>query len=416
MSVSVDLGPRSKKLLNKFNLLCPSDSQSWDISAPIPLKVIVAWLQKEMEYPSSINTKKKKDIDFTLANLQNELMRDIVLELSPEQNNISPIVKKTSRANKAKFIMLAVAGTLLAACEGFDSITTMLSVFSLPASVILMVGFVFSALSVVVFYGFDLVQVSQNLGIALKDAPKLLDVYLLQMEEIKAIRKKIGRMIISPELSNEDEDLSELLVTLEMLEFRLAKLVEDSKFFKNAVQSPKMILAKNIFAGVAGLLFFGGGFFAGQSVALFMLSLVLTGMTVTSIPVIALSVVVGLAAFSLYWYIERVGLKALISGWFGLDEEKIKDLPDEELLNVQCEKISVIKNYISKIMDKNKKHEVEQTKEQSSGDLSSRNKPSQAIKIRVSTNKQGLLYPKPVNQDHKNNVGDAAYSGHAYSC
>ncbi len=110
-----------------------------------------------------------------------------------------------------------------------------------------------------------------------------------------------------------------------------------------------------------------------------------------------------------------MGLKALISGWFGLDEEKIKELPDEELLNVQCKKIVVLKNYISKKMDKNKP-EVEQTKEQSSGDLSSRNVPSQAIEISVSKNNQGFLYSKPVNQDHKNNAGNVAYSGHAYSC
>lgn len=92
---------------------------------------------------------------------------------------------------KMKFVLLTMAGILVAACQGFDGIVTMLSVVSLPSSIILGIGFAFSFLSVIVFCGFDLVKVSNALGIKLSDAYKLLDAYLLQLQMIKSIRKKI---------------------------------------------------------------------------------------------------------------------------------------------------------------------------------------------------------------------------------
>lgn len=125
-----------------------------------------------------------------------ELLRDLSTSLNGSDEEIKPVEKEPPVSNKLKFWLLAIAGTLLAACEGFDSITTMMAVLPFPAWVVLCAGILFSALSVVVFYGFDLVQVSQNLEIKLTDTPKLLDLYLLQMEEIKAIRKKLTIILL----------------------------------------------------------------------------------------------------------------------------------------------------------------------------------------------------------------------------
>ncbi len=72
-----------------------------------------------------------------------------------------------------QFTLLAAAGTLLAACEGFDGITTILSACMFPPYMVFMAGLAFAALSVVVFYGFNLVQVSKNLGVTLKENPKI---------------------------------------------------------------------------------------------------------------------------------------------------------------------------------------------------------------------------------------------------
>lgn len=152
------------------------------------------------------------------------------------------------------------------------------------------------------------------------------------------------------------EELNELHLTLVMLQDRVKSLVKAGEKFDLALNSPKMDVAKTIVSGVSGILFFGGGFFAGQSVATFMLALVMTSVTPTFWPVLLFSVIVGLAAFSLYWYVQRVGVNKLVSEWFGLDEDKIEKLcgkskMDKELkkLNNLDEKVMTTSDLLSKV-------------------------------------------------------------------
>lgn len=152
------------------------------------------------------------------------------------------------------------------------------------------------------------------------------------------------------------DELNELHLILVMLQDRVNSLVKAGKKFDLALNSPKMDIAKTIVSGVSGILFFGGGFFAGQSVATFMLALVMTSVTPTFWPVLLFSVIVGLAAFSLYWYVQRVGVNKLVSEWFGLDEDKIEKLcgkskMDKELkkLNNLDEKVMTTSDLLSKV-------------------------------------------------------------------
>ena len=286
--------------------------------------------------------KSSKEFEFLLAFLRAELLHDLLLSLDPslkDQKN----EKKKSKSAHFKFYLLALAGTILAACEGFDSISTLLGVFSLPSIVTLIAGLAFAGLSVMVFYGFNLVQVANNLDVKLVEAPKLLDLYLQQFNEIKSLRKQINTYKLA---KCSLEELKDFELLLGMLEYRLLALNASCKQFKEAVNSPKINFAKNLFGGVAGLLFFGSGFFAGQSVGAFLLGLVMVSATPTFLPVVLFSVLVGLAAFSLYWYVEKVGLQQLISGWFGLDEEKIEKLCGQGELEKQAEKLNNLKEKI----------------------------------------------------------------------
>ena len=186
----VILSNRSQELIAEYLSLCqPHSSRLAYFHSPIDYTQLISWLQEEVTQTSYAPGRSKKKIEFILASLRAELLRDLLASMGGEllDNNTE---ENTSWTARIKFGLLALAGTLLAGCEGFDSITTMLSVLSLPSMVILIAGLGFSILSIVVFYGFDLVQVSKNLGVTLSDAPKLLDVYLLQMKEIKSIRKK----------------------------------------------------------------------------------------------------------------------------------------------------------------------------------------------------------------------------------
>lgn len=131
-----------------------------------------------------------------------------------------------------------------------------------------------------------------------------------------------------------------------MLQKRFTLLTKASNQFGMALESENMKMAKTLISGVSGILFFGGGFFAGQSVALFVSGLLVNSLTPAFWPVILFSVIVGLAAFSIYWYVERPGLDKLVSSWFGLNEENIQKLCDKISINKEIHKLESLKRKI----------------------------------------------------------------------
>lgn len=333
--MDVTLSPRTLVLIDQYYELDSSKSLVISVRAhnAADQKEIIDWLNIEKRH-TDLDEKIKRKIEFVLASLHASLLHDLLTSMS--HGAPSTEAQPVSRWAKLKFFLLAAAGTLFAVCEGFDSITTMLGIFSLPAFATLLAGLVFSVFSVMVFYGFNLVQISKNLGVTLTDTPKLLDVYHTELQEIKALRMKISKMKHTQLSSNELQALNDQVV---MLGNRVTALSNSSKQFDLALNSKKMKAAKAAFVGLAGILFFGGGFFAGQSVAVFLLGMVVAGAGATFWPVTLFSIVVGLAAFSLYWYVERIGLEQLISGWFGLDEEKIQALCANEHVKEELDEL-----------------------------------------------------------------------------
>ena len=308
-------------------------------SSSVDIAEVIAWLVDEITIPNHINKKFRKNTEFILAALRAELLSDLLQSLDNTMLRYSKPEKQNSWWNQTKFLLLAVAGTLLAACEGFDGITSMMSVLSFSSLIILITGIVFSILSIFVFYGYDLMQVSKNLEITLSDAPKLLDIYLSQMEKIKAIRKTITSYSLA---SLSAQQLTEFNALLAMMQVHFKRLIQASKKFDSALNSLSIKIAKIAFSGISGLLFFGGGFFAGQSVAMFIIGLFITSVSPTFWPVVLFSVLVGLAAFSLYWYVERIGVQQLVSDWFGLNEEKIEKLCNKEYLDKEEHKLAIL--------------------------------------------------------------------------
>lgn len=352
MAKSVQLSEKTQVLIEHFNNLAGFNNDLYPLVPVIDAEVLVAWLSNSVLIPAHVTAKTKKELEFTLVSLRVELFRDLLLSMGIKHEILSKQEKAASQLARLKFYFLAISGALFAACEGFDSITTLLSVFSLPALVTLLAGFAFSILSVAVFAGFNLVQVSKNLDIKLTDAPKLLDLYVLQMVEIKSIRKKIASYNLAT-LSR--SDLEHLSCIVLMLQKRLASLGESCQQFAVALNSSKVGVAKAIFGGLSGILFFGSGFFAGQSVAVFLLSLAIAGgVSASFAPVVLFSLAVGFAAFSVYWYVEKVGLQQLISGWFGLDEDKIAGLCEQEQLNMQAQKLNVLQEQVDSMIEKNR--------------------------------------------------------------
>ncbi|CAM2753231.1 hypothetical protein [Legionella worsleiensis] len=354
MRWQVELSDRSQQLIKKLADLRLLEAIIPGHSAPsLDASQLVLWLADDIDAPDSLPKYSKKQFHYTLALLRAELLSDLLAAMPHPDVRIEKKESSTSVTNQNKLILLAIAGTLLAACEGFDSIISLLSALSIPALVTLVFGVFFSILSVVVFYGFDLVQVVQNLGFKFRDTPKLSDIYLAQINEIKAIRRKINAMDLTKKTLSELEIYGQIIF---MLQKRLNWSVQASKQFEKALYSEKIIIVETIVSWVAGIMFFGGGYFAGQSVAIFVLELFMAVVSPTFLPVVLFSLGIGLAAFCIYWNVERAGIKQLITSWFGLDEENIEKLCDsanmanqEQKLEHLLERVSSTKELINEI-------------------------------------------------------------------
>lgn len=251
---------------------------------------------------------------------------------------------------KCLFILLATAGTLLALCDGFDGMASVLSLFiGIPIWLIFLAGTAFSLLSLTVFYGFDLDQISQNLGVGWSQSRKILDVFIEQIEAIKLIRKLISKNYkahiqnLMHENKNYHDDLDKFEKILSVLIIRHDALIDVRKMYLHDQKQMYLNVVKFGVAIIAGLLFFSYGFFSGQSLALAILGLFMTSVSLTFWPLIVISVAMGLASVSLYWFVERPGLQNLVSSWLGFDEEKIMRLTDEMIVTKEKNKMTHLK-------------------------------------------------------------------------
>lgn len=344
MNILISL--RSQKLIRKYWLASGAEVDELpSITSSIDLITLINWLNKGQLNHFNKSKAEQQKIEFIMVSLRNELLRDLFAAMKGDDIKLPKEDKDESVTDKIKFALLTAAGILVAACQGFDGIVTMLSIFELSPSVILAAGFLFSFLSVIVFCGFDLVKVSNALGVKLSEAYKLLDAYLWQLQMIKSIRKKVERYDFSDsEMS--PSDLQQLKKIISMLQTRFQSLTEASKQFEQALHSDDMQMAKTLISGASAVLFLGGGFFAGQSVALFISSLFVSSIISTFWPVFIFSTLVGIAALSLYWYVERPGLNKLISSWFGLNEENVHKLCDKDLIIKETKKLANLESKI----------------------------------------------------------------------
>lgn len=385
--INIKLSLRSQQLIKQY---CFAGQLPKKIKPRLNLALLLSWLNDEL----ILGKVKPQTLDLTLISLQAELLHDLFIAL--DKNGV---VKKDkdeilSRLSNKQFLFLTGAGILVAACQGFDGIVTMLSVFTLPSAIIIGVGLIFSLVSIAVFCGFDLVKATQIIGVKPSETYQLLDLYLQQLNLIKVIRKKIDTYCLT-ELS--PKDLKQLELILCMLQKRFSSLVQAGQQFELALNSKGMFLAKTLISAMSAILFFGGGFFAGQSVALFISGLMVNTALAAFAPVTFFSTLVGFAALSIYWYVERPELNKLVSNWFGLNEDGVAKLSDKELIAKEEIKINTLKEKInSAIRLTNKVHQEEQDGGTNSFPVSSRKKTTQTTSSKISTNFHSFLKSSPI--------------------
>ena len=285
----------------------------------------------------------------TGTSFQRELSREALLDemqriFFPNESDIIETDTKKSKLGWLKWMLLAAAGTIYAACDGFDGITTILALFpTIPLSFILAAGFAFAFLSVLVFYGFYLVDLSSKSDVKASEQAQLID---LRLAQAKHMARLVMVCQMKLQMCRDLEELRALSTMVVMLENLYTGLQDARDHYESQLQNPYLRMTKTITAIFLGILFFGYGFFGGQSLALTMLGLVVLSPTAAFWPVMAISVAVGLAALSVYWLVERPGLEKLVSQFFGLDENKIEQLPDKTCVEQQKKTLIEIKNAI----------------------------------------------------------------------
>lgn len=240
------------------------------------------------------------------------------------------IVQKATWHTKLKLALLMVAGTLYFGCEGFDGAMAVLGIFSLPTVLLFAGGIAFSLLYILVFYSFELVEVSSNLGIEKEEASDLIHLCLQELRLLKNARDKIffGYQDAS------QEALQELRALCKLVEQRYYALALLQTKLTTALDNPLLQNANLVLSVITGLLFFSGGFFAGQTVAMVLAATILGPGAVISTtfwPVLVTSLVIGMAATSIYWFVERPSIEVYVSQKFGLDSDLIEAFSEKDL-------------------------------------------------------------------------------------
>ena len=299
----------------------------------IELKEVVTWLKNTISLEG--------EAQFLLDSFRASLLRDLYHSL-PKNADFNDDIEQP--ANNTLFEFLTVAGTIVAICSGFDGIASILGLFQfIPATLIFFAGIIFAALSVIVFWGFDLVTIAQNLGVDM-DVPHAIDVFLDQVAQIEKIRALISSCC--SEQSYEQDHIM-LKQISEMLTLRYNELDDERNAYKKDLDAPYLKTAKSLTSAIAGVLFFGSGFFSGQAVFSAIASIFTTSALFW--PTIVASFIVGIAAFSVYWFIERPGLETLVSRWLDIDEGKINALVADQVVREQKRELKQLAKQVEQL-------------------------------------------------------------------
>lgn len=270
-------------------------------------------LEKEI---SALSMTDGNDNPLSLASHRVEALRALYRRLKPKEEE----KKEPPRTwpKKIKFFLVVLLGIIVIACEGFDGIASLLSVFAFSTLTISIAGLAFALLTVGVFCLMELGNIASDLGVSFSQSKPLLDCYLEQVEIIKKIRVVLDSISFDKTIP-----IKQKLAIIDAL----IKVNTELEAPRKKMQENRQILlgiAKAIATLIAGVLSFAGGFFTGQAVATTVAAFFFPTATVLFWPVLIAGAAVGLTALVFYWAVERPALQAMISRWAGRDPEKVE--------------------------------------------------------------------------------------------
>jgi hypothetical protein len=293
---------------------------------------VLTWETLKLNLKMSNEPRKHQKLVISLIHDLHETMVQELIENNKNTDNASSLETylaelqspkpKASKKKYLLFSLLTAAGFLFAACEGIDGIIAVLGLVSAPLLVLIVAGALFAFLSVVVFIAFNFKQMSDNLGLDLFQSASLLDEHVETIKELNLLREFINKEKNSAKMDKDRlEFYKDVLSHVQALKGQSLIIIKAGIDAKSP--SWFLIAFKYALSATVGILFFGSGFFAGQTVALLLLGLCVASVTPAFLPVMLFSVVVGLSSLAVYWFVERKGLDKLIDNIQDRDEEKL---------------------------------------------------------------------------------------------
>ena len=294
-----------------------------DVSAnnTINREILVAWLSQKI----TLNTSYKKKYSYYLDSLHASLLNDLNMTfLTQDQQGKTAPDEKKRWYKSAKFILLMIAGSLIAICEGFDGIASILGlVASVPTLVLFLVGAGFAVLSVMIFCLANLVSISNTMNVSLRQSRHILDVLVENIEQLKLLEISLLKYHAQVTTPDDNQVLQSMAV---MLRIRYDAFVIERENYVNHLKKPAVGVAKKIASFITGAILSAGVFFSCQTISLAIGGLFVASIAATFWPIVLTCALMSLIAFAFFWTTGRHELDDQVAHWMGQDPEKITEL------------------------------------------------------------------------------------------
>lgn len=231
---------------------------------------------------------------------------------------------------------------------GFDGITSLLGLFADPSSgFVWTMGFIFAALAIPMYFGFDLSKISKKLNISLIKIGEL-KYFLDQHHAIQEAAKNILELSLKNpgDINKNSQRLNALREQAKLLNTIFNNLAPKRLYIENKFKTDSLPVSsfKWTVTIVAGTVFTSCGFFTGQAVVHWMSGLSLSAAMANPLTfalILGLGTLCAIAAFNSYRYLEAVGIKRLADRLHGKDPKMYEEFISKENAKALEEEVSL---------------------------------------------------------------------------
>ena len=256
---------------------------------------------------------------FVMTNYQFDL--STINEKSNAELNLAITdLKKNRRAPtqtiNIMFHLVSTFGALCAIFAGFDGFVSVLTLLfpQLSLTCIIIFGIIAAICSFLAFIARDRQAIAEALGIHDYGTTNLSDSYVFAVE--KYLHDEFIASLGKKNLVND------MLPNIEYLKSIKTYLEDKSKNNQQVITQPMNILITQSVIGIGAILLFSDGFFIGQGLGTFLSLLFVIH---NPLLIITLSVLLGVFALTVYFYVEKPYLEKYINNTLFTQENKVQE-------------------------------------------------------------------------------------------